>query len=352
MSTVTAERPDRRPDRRSPVDHGERAPGGVVRAGGRRSAEGAAGRAVGDGLVGRARPRGGDPAQRARGRRDRRGRRGWSGAAGACCASTRTPTPARGWAAAGTRWSSDRGSRRPCPDGCLHTGTGHGAPLRVTYRCPVSDAPVIPAAARPAPVVRDRRGAVVAVAVVVAAASFVGVFALWRVFVDTLAGQQVENAALQGALYGQTQLWRVAERVLDVVSVGFIAIVLVAAMLIAALRRRWSLAVQVAVLMIGANLTTRVLKNWVLVPARPGRGGQLRQHPAQRAHDGGGLGVGGPAPRRPAARAARGRRSSARATPRRRASRRSSGSGTGRRTSSRPCSSCSRGPRSPARWSR
>jgi membrane-associated phospholipid phosphatase len=134
----------------------------------------------------------------------------------------------------------------------------------VTYLCPVSDTPVIPAPARPAPAVRDRRAVVVVVALLVAAASFVGVYVLWRVFVDTLAGQQVENAALQGALHGQTQLWRVAERVLDVVSVSFIAAVLVGAMLIAALRRRWSLAVQVAVLMIGANLTTRVLKTWVL----------------------------------------------------------------------------------------
>ena len=48
------------------------------------------------------------------------------------------------------------------------------------------------------------------------------------------------------------------------VSVGFIVGVLLAAMVIAALRRRPSLAVQVAVLMIGANLTTQVLKKWVL----------------------------------------------------------------------------------------
>lgn len=102
-------------------------------------------------------------------------------------------------------------------------------------------------------------------ALLVALASFVGVWLLWRVFVDTLAGQEVENAAFQGARYGQTQLWRVAERVLDVVSVGFIALVLIAAMLIAAVRRRWSLAVQVAVLMIGANLTTRLLKYEVFV---------------------------------------------------------------------------------------
>lgn len=133
----------------------------------------------------------------------------------------------------------------------------------MTYRGPVSDTPVIPAPVRPAPATRDRRGGVVAVALLVAGVSFVGVYVLWRVFVDTLGGQEVENAALQGAAYGQTQLWRVAERVLDVVSVGFIAVVLLAAMIIAGLRRRWSLAVQVAVLMIGANLTTRVLKNVV-----------------------------------------------------------------------------------------
>ena len=124
----------------------------------------------------------------------------------------------------------------------------------------MSDAPVLRVPAPSAPVVRDRRAGVVAVALLVAVLSFVGVWVLWRVFVDTLAGQQVDNAAFQGALYGRTQLWRVGERVLDVVSVWFIAAVLIAAMLIAVLRRRWSLAVQVAVLMIGANLTTQVLK--------------------------------------------------------------------------------------------
>ena len=80
----------------------------------------------------------------------------------------------------------------------------------------MSDAPTLPAPVRPTPDAGDRRGVVVAVALAVAVLSFVGVFLLWRVFVETLAGQQVENAAFQGALYGQTQLWRVAERVLDV----------------------------------------------------------------------------------------------------------------------------------------
>lgn len=130
----------------------------------------------------------------------------------------------------------------------------------MTYRVVVSSPPVT----RPTPVVpshpRQGRARVVALCLAVAVASVVGVWALWKVFVTTTSGQVVELAALRGAEYGQTQLWRVAERVLDVVSVGFIAAVILGAMVIAVIRRRWELAVQVAVLMIGANVTTRVLK--------------------------------------------------------------------------------------------
>lgn len=114
-------------------------------------------------------------------------------------------------------------------------------------------------AVRPAPR-RTSRGPVVALCLAVALASAVGVWLLWKVFVGTTHGQRVERSALRGAAYGQTHLWHVAESVLSVVSVGFIAAVLLAAMLIAVLRKRWSLAVQVAVLMAGANLTTQVLK--------------------------------------------------------------------------------------------
>ncbi|ROS25955.1 PAP2 superfamily protein [Cellulomonas sp. PhB150] len=112
--------------------------------------------------------------------------------------------------------------------------------------------------------VSDRRPVpLVAVSAVVTVVSVVGVYVLWRVFVDTYAGQSVDQAAIEGAAYGQTQLWRVAEKVLDVVSVGLIAAVLLGAVVIAVVRRRWELAVQAAVVMIGANLTTRVLKEYV-----------------------------------------------------------------------------------------
>jgi len=140
----------------------------------------------------------------------------------------------------------------------------------VTYRVPVSSAEVV-RAPTPAPSRPARSLGVVAACLGVAAASAVGVWWLWRVFVNTRAGQLVETAAYDGAEYGQTQLWKIAEQVLDVVSVGFIAAVLIAAMLIAVLRRRWELALQVAVLMIGANLTTRILKYEVF--ERPELGG-------------------------------------------------------------------------------
>lgn len=139
----------------------------------------------------------------------------------------------------------------------------------MTYRGAVHPTSVAPARAD-SPAGLRVRPEVVVTAMVVATVSAVGVWLLWRVFVDTWAGQRVDQAALEGAMYGQVRLWQVAERVLDVVSVGFIAAVLLAAVVIALVRRRWSLAVQVAVLMIGANVTTRVLK--LMVFERPDLG--------------------------------------------------------------------------------
>ncbi|NMR19790.1 phosphatase PAP2 family protein [Cellulomonas fimi] len=104
----------------------------------------------------------------------------------------------------------------------------------------------------------------VALGLATALLATVGVWLTWRVFVDTAAGQRVDQAVFEGARYGQNALWRVAEPVLEVVSVPFIALVLVAAVLIAVVRRRWGLAAQVVLLMGGANLTTQVLKKFVL----------------------------------------------------------------------------------------
>ncbi|MGV8979173.1 MAG: phosphatase PAP2 family protein [Cellulomonas sp.] len=122
------------------------------------------------------------------------------------------------------------------------------------------------------PGTRRPHGAV-APGILVAVISAVGVWLTWRVFVDTWAGQRVERATLGGAKYGQNRLWQVAEPILSVVSIGFIVVVVIVAALVAMLRRRWMLAVQVAVLMAGANLTTRVLKVFLIDRPELGIGG-------------------------------------------------------------------------------
>lgn len=104
----------------------------------------------------------------------------------------------------------------------------------------------------------------VAGALLVALVAVVGIGVTWRVFVGTEQGQAVDQASLDGAHIGQNRLWEVAEPVLDVVSVGFIAAAIVACAVIAFVRRRWGLALVAAGVLAGANVSTRVLKHWVL----------------------------------------------------------------------------------------
>lgn len=101
-------------------------------------------------------------------------------------------------------------------------------------------------------------------ALALAVVSAVGVLAVWWVFVTTRTGQVLEQAAYEGSERGASRLWLVAEPVLEIISLPFVALVLLTAMLLAVLRGRVLLAVQVAVLMAGANVSTQVLKHVVL----------------------------------------------------------------------------------------
>ena len=128
-------------------------------------------------------------------------------------------------------------------------------PGPVTAPLPISDR------ARPP---REYSRVGVALGLTTAFVSAVGVWLTWRIFVASAAGQRVDQAVFEGARYGRNRLWQVAQPVLEVVSVPYIALVLAAAVIIAVARRRWGLALQVALLVAGANLTTQVLKNVVL----------------------------------------------------------------------------------------
>ena len=101
-------------------------------------------------------------------------------------------------------------------------------------------------------------------AVFLAVAAGVATIAVWRFFVGATTGQGLEQAAFDGATFGRGKLWVVAEPVLDVVSISFVVIGMSVAMGIALVRRRWNLAGQVVALVVGANLTTQVLKKFVL----------------------------------------------------------------------------------------
>ena len=120
----------------------------------------------------------------------------------------------------------------------------------------------------------------VAAALLVAAVAAAGIWVTWRVFVGTEHGQAVDQASLDGAHIGQNRLWEVAEPVLDVVSVGFIAAAIVACAVIAFVRRRWGLALVAAGVLVGANVTTRVLKYWVLDRPELGHGPEFNTLPS------------------------------------------------------------------------
>ena len=82
------------------------------------------------------------------------------------------------------------------------------------YRVTVHEGPTVPIHPDPtAPRGSRPRGWVALAAAVVVVVGAVGVWLLWRTFVDTWAGQSVEDAAYDGAAIGQGRLWRVAEQI-------------------------------------------------------------------------------------------------------------------------------------------
>lgn len=91
-----------------------------------------------------------------------------------------------------------------------------------------------------------------------------GVLVLWWAFVTTSAGQRAEATALEGSQIGRWRLAEGSQTVLDVVSVSFLVVVIVAGAAVALVRHQWRLALAVPILVGGANVTTQVLKYQVL----------------------------------------------------------------------------------------
>ncbi len=136
--------------------------------------------------------------------------------------------------------------------------------VRVPYGVDMSSTPTAQLRGAPSAPRRGRSGAPVFWALLVAAAAVVALVVTWRTFVHTYQGQLVDQLALEGAHIGRTRLWEIAKPLLGVVSIGFVAVAVLVTVLIAVLRRRWALAGAAVVVLAGSNVTTQLLKYWVL----------------------------------------------------------------------------------------
>jgi membrane-associated phospholipid phosphatase len=96
--------------------------------------------------------------------------------------------------------------------------------------------------------------------VLAGAADVVGVVALWRFFIRTAHGQEIDTIALTGNSIGQQRVSIITDTVLNTMSVVSIAAAIAAVVFIALLRGRVGLALVALLFIAGANVTTQVLK--------------------------------------------------------------------------------------------
>ncbi|HEX7352952.1 phosphatase PAP2 family protein [Brachybacterium sp.] len=127
---------------------------------------------------------------------------------------------------------------------------------------PAPDRPTAPAGALGRPLLSLLAAAVCAVAVV----------GLARFFVGTASGQRLDQLILSGAEAHDGSLSRWAEIAVETVSVPVVAALLVLATVLVLLRRRPGLLLPLGTLVLGANLTTQVVKHLVITREALGPG--------------------------------------------------------------------------------
>lgn len=120
---------------------------------------------------------------------------------------------------------------------------------------------------------RTRSGAVRPVlAVLVAAIAAAATWALARFAVGTASGQRLDQLTLSGAQSHEGQLAELSAIAVDTVSVPVVAAVLALSALLVVLRRRARLLLPLAMLVVGANLTTQVIKHLLVARVALGPG--------------------------------------------------------------------------------
>lgn len=97
-----------------------------------------------------------------------------------------------------------------------------------------------------------------------------GTYATYRVFVGTITGQWADTAGMLGSDVRHERVAEVLDRVLNGTSLGSLVLVCLVAGVVGVLRRRLDLAVAAAVLVVGANGTTQLLKDQLARPTFDG----------------------------------------------------------------------------------
>ena len=95
--------------------------------------------------------------------------------------------------------------------------------------------------------------------------SALAVWLTWRVFVAWPTGQLIDDAAWQGSTFGRDVIGSVVRPIVRVISEPFLVLAAIAAFIIAALQRRWSIAIAATAMLAGANVTTQLLKERLFV---------------------------------------------------------------------------------------
>ncbi len=95
-------------------------------------------------------------------------------------------------------------------------------------------------------------------------ASSILFIATYLIAVHTRRGRLLDGASLRGAAQSRSSVTDLVERLLDVVSVAALVIAILSLVIVALLRARGDLAVAAVVVVVGSNLTSQVLKRFVL----------------------------------------------------------------------------------------
>lgn len=101
-------------------------------------------------------------------------------------------------------------------------------------------------------------------AILLAAACLAGVLILWGIFVLTYAGQHLDAAALEGSQIGAHYVSGHARPLLRVVSMPAAVSLVVIILVVGLLRRSHRRALWAVVAVVGANVSTQMVKHWLL----------------------------------------------------------------------------------------